>query len=479
MKHLSLLLTSLVLILSTCLHVEAAPKSSANTLKVYRAKVAMKRAYREPEFRGEYQTFEKGEFITDSKATFYTIKSYNQTNYLYGGELDSDYTSCLIPKANVSIESYETAPLSVSTIGNGCKYTDDEGNKYHIFIASRNNHRFHGGSREAAEFNSTNRFCVITVKYSSADYSAEFLIPIKNGIVEIGEVLSNDWINYDSYKNDVYDKPSFNTMGELISEMYPNLDKPEWWESVCYVPSKNALYLGEGTFMPLKNNVTAENPVLNDNSTNSSTKDVVEQQPEFNGNVNQISGHEYVDLGLPSGTKWATCNIGASTPEEYGSYYAWGETSTKLSYTISSSTTYDKSIEELRSAGIIDSHNNLVGKFDAAANNWGGTWRIPTLEEIKELLDADNCSWKWITKKGVNGRLITSKKNGNSIFLPAVGFRYDTKLDGLGWQGSYRSATPHPDFTDCSYNLYFNPDYIGWNFDDFRQNGSAIRPVSK
>lgn len=254
MKQISLFIMSLMLIICN-LHVEAATPPGTNTLKIYRAKVAMKRAYRENYFRGGYQTFEKGEFITDSKASFYTIKSYNQTNYLYGGELDSDYTSCLIPKANVSIESYETAPLPVSVIENGCKYTDNDGNQYHIFIASRNNHRFHGGeyrTEEAAKFNSTNRFCVITVKYNSSDYTAEFLIPIKNGIVEIGEILSDDWINSSAYKYENYNKPSFNTAGELISDMYPTDMKPEWWESVCYVPSKNALYIGEGKFMPLK-----------------------------------------------------------------------------------------------------------------------------------------------------------------------------------------------------------------------------------
>lgn len=287
MKHLSLLLTSLVIILSTCLHVEAAPKSSVNTLNIYRAKVTMKRPLREPMFRGEYQTFEKGEFITDSEASSYTIKSYNQTNYLYGGELDSDYTSCLIPKANVSIESYETAPLSVSTIGNGCKYTDDEGNKYHIFIASRNNHRFHGGEyshREAAKFNSTNRFCVITVKYNSSDYTAEFLLPIKNGIVEIGEILGNDWVNTNTYKYETYGTPSFDSVGKLISDMYPNQDKPEFWESVCYVPSKNALYIGYGKFMPLSNNDgIIEEPLPNFDEIK--IYDIAEQQPSFNGNI--------------------------------------------------------------------------------------------------------------------------------------------------------------------------------------------------
>ncbi len=231
------------------------------TLNIYRANVAMKRSYHEANFSGDYQTFEKGQAIADSRGTINRIKSYNQTYYLYEYdelELSEYYTSCLIPKANVSIESYETALLPVSAIGNGCRYTDEEGNKYHIFIASRNNHRFHYEDREylaenAAKLNSVDRFCVITINDKTFHLFTEYILPIKDGYVDIAKTITNDWFNYDEHKFDNYEKTSFNSAGELISEMYPNHhDKLDWWESVCYVPSKNALYLGEGKFMPLK-----------------------------------------------------------------------------------------------------------------------------------------------------------------------------------------------------------------------------------
>lgn len=230
------------------------------SLNIYRAKVAMKRPYREPEFQGEFQTFEKGQAIADSRGTFNTIKNYNQTYYLYeyNESLSDYYTSALIPKANVSIESYETALLPVSAIGNGCKYTDEEGNKYHIFVASRNNHRFHYEDREylaenAAKLNSVDRFCVITINDKTFHLPTEYFLPIKDGFVDIAKTITNDWFNYDAHKYENYEKTSFNSAGELISEMYPNhFDKPDWLESVCYVPSKNALYIGQGKFMPLK-----------------------------------------------------------------------------------------------------------------------------------------------------------------------------------------------------------------------------------
>ena len=125
--------------------------------------------------------------------------------------------------------------------------------------------------------------------------------------------------------------------------------------------------------------------------------------------LNSIAGHDYVDLGLPSGTKWATCNVGATAPHEYGNYYAWGETTTKSTY----------SSENSRTHGV--SMNDISGNptYDAARANWGGTWRMPTEAEMEEL--KDNCTWTWTTQNGVNGCTITGP-NGNSLFLPAAGY---------------------------------------------------------
>ena len=180
--------------------------------------------------------------------------------------------------------------------------------------------------------------------------------------------------------------------------------------------------------------------------------------------LNSIAGHDYVDLGLPSGTKWATCNVGATAPHEYGNYYAWGETTTKSTY----------SSENSRTHGV--SMNDISGNptYDAARADWGSTWRMPTEAEIEEL--KDNCTWTWTTQNGVNGCTITGP-NGNSMFLPAAGFCYGASHYGVGEYGDYWSSTPR-ESNDCgAYSLLFYSGYhgVGW-FD--RYYGRTVRPVS-
>lgn len=180
-----------------------------------------------------------------------------------------------------------------------------------------------------------------------------------------------------------------------------------------------------------------------------------------------------VDLGLS--VKWACCNVGASVPEGYGNYYAWGETATKSSYYSDNSTTYGLSYSELQSRGIIGSDGNLTASYDAATANWGGSWRMPTHDEIKELVN--NCTWKWTTYNGVNGRLVTGP-NGNSIFLPAAGYRFGTDLYNAGSSGYYWSATPLSD-SYYAYYLYFYSGNYDWDYYDYRYYGHAVRPVSE
>ena len=179
-----------------------------------------------------------------------------------------------------------------------------------------------------------------------------------------------------------------------------------------------------------------------------------------------------VDLGLS--VKWASCNVGAESPEEYGDYFAWGETTTKSDYSSSTSVTYGLSISELESRGIIGADGNLTAAYDAATANWGGNWRMPTLDEMKELLD--ECTWEWTTMNGVYGRKVTGP-NGNSIFLPAAGYRYGTSLYYAGSYGYYWSATPLGTGNNA-YGLYFNSDYYDWRSIG-RYYGQAVRPVSE
>ena len=176
-----------------------------------------------------------------------------------------------------------------------------------------------------------------------------------------------------------------------------------------------------------------------------------------------INGHDYVDLGLS--VKWATCNIGASSPGDYGDYYAWGETATKSSYTEENSTTYLKQM------------SSIAGNptYDVARKNWGSPWRLPTEAEFQELID--NCTWEWTTRNGHSGYKVTSKKNGNSIFLPAAGWRLSTSSCSQGSCGRYWSATPYESGADYACDLYFNDDGKRFTYWDGRGSGISVRPV--
>lgn len=136
----------------------------------------------------------------------------------------------------------------------------------------------------------------------------------------------------------------------------------------------------------------------------------------------KINGHEYVDLGLPSGLKWATCNVGASKPSGYGDYFAWGETSPKSKY--SWETYFDYDYEDGSKIHFKNYENRskkeLESRHDVARLKWGGTWRIPTYAEMKEL--KDNCTWKCTVSSGVSGWKITGP-SGKSIFLPFAGMK--------------------------------------------------------
>ena len=182
-------------------------------------------------------------------------------------------------------------------------------------------------------------------------------------------------------------------------------------------------------------------------------------------------GHEYVDLGLS--VKWATCNVGASKPEEYGDYFAWGETSTKKIYDRDNCPTFGLSISQLQAQGYIDGEGNLTSQYDAARANWGGSWRMPTEYEWQELID--KCKWEWGKVNGVKGNKVTGP-NGNSIFLPAAGYRYGSSLYLAGSNGLYWSSTPRESYSSSAYRLGFDSDLHCMN-SDYRSYGPSVRPV--
>ena len=177
------------------------------------------------------------------------------------------------------------------------------------------------------------------------------------------------------------------------------------------------------------------------------------------------NGHEWVDLGLS--VKWATCNVGANTPEEYGNYYAWGETSSKSSYHEDNC----KTMAKFKILGF-----SIGGKSfdDAARANWGGNWRLPTKAECDELVN--NCNFQWTTQNGVKGMRFTSKRNGNSIFLPAAGGRCGTSTDYAGELGNFWSSTPY-DSERSAYYLYSGSEGSAGTHWLSRLNGHPVRPV--
>ena len=190
-----------------------------------------------------------------------------------------------------------------------------------------------------------------------------------------------------------------------------------------------------------------------------------------------INGHDWVDLGLS--VKWATCNVGALNPEEYGNYYAWGETEEKNKYDWSTykwcNGTYTTLTKYCTDGiyGTFDNKTTLDPEDDVAYVKWGGGWRIPTLKEQEELLN--DCKWTWTTQNGVEGYKVTSKINGNSIFLPATGYRTGMGCYYEGSRGYYWSRQiDHYD--DC--NAYHLNVFDGGRSDcDRRYNGHSVRPV--
>lgn len=204
------------------------------------------------------------------------------------------------------------------------------------------------------------------------------------------------------------------------------------------------------------------------------------------GNGNDGFIPEYVDLGLPSGTLWATCNLGATTPEGYGNYYAWGETQPKDSYTwenyrycngSSDQLTKYCSVPGLGYGGFTDSLTVLLPEDDAATVLWGDGWQTPSYDQCREL--EHNTSNFWTVRDGVNGRVFTAK-NGNSIFLPASGGWDGDELNNVGVAVHYwGNHILYEDRPKCAYDFAFgvNGFYTNLYGTENRQYGRPIRPV--
>ena len=208
--------------------------------------------------------------------------------------------------------------------------------------------------------------------------------------------------------------------------------------------------------------------VLDDDSTGNTP--VVPEEPATDSRA--------IDLGLS--VKWASCNVGATKPEEYGGYYAWGETEEKSNYSWSTykycNGTYDSMTKYCTESdhGTVDNITTLEPEDDVAHVKWGGSWRMPTKAEQDEL--RDKCTWTWTTLNGVNGYCVTGP-NGNSIFLSAAGCRYGTEVSGQGSYGFYLSSSLDSGYSDLAYDLGFYSSNYDWGYG--RYGGRSVRPVSE
>ena len=194
-----------------------------------------------------------------------------------------------------------------------------------------------------------------------------------------------------------------------------------------------------------------------------------------------------VDLGLPSGIRWASCNVGATTPEGYGYYFAWGETESKKDYSWETYKyanvgeryhyKFTKYCTDASSGdnGFIDNKTVLEPEDDAATANWGDVWRMPTDAEWTEL--REQCTWTWTAQNGVNGYQVASKTNGNSIFLPAAGFRDGNAAPYVaGRRGYYWSSSLLENSSDDVWIVTFNHEKVERD-NDKRNKGLSVRPV--
>ena len=262
-----------------------------------------------------------------------------------------------------------------------------------------------------------------------------------------------------------------------------------------------ALGTGQAGIVNAINNTTAaiNSLIAAVNSGNADTAaalaQIIQKLEELKDKIGGGGGstEEYVDLGLPSGIKWAKRNLGASKPSDYGNYYTWGETEPKAEYTwatykwmqtgqsdwkhITKYTIADGKTEGIwYDAGgnfVGDNKTTLEAADDAATRKLGSPWRMPTMIELQELID--HCTWTWTTQDGKNGYEVKGT-NGNSIFLPAAGYREGSELNGAGSWGRYWSSSLS---TGRSFNarvLYFRSDGHAWN-DTSRYPGFTVRPV--
>ena len=187
---------------------------------------------------------------------------------------------------------------------------------------------------------------------------------------------------------------------------------------------------------------------------------------------------EAVDLGLS--VKWANMNVGATKDSGFGSYFAWGEVKPKQFYSWGTYVWSKGDTQYPLKYTTTDRKTQLVPSDDAARTNWGGEWRMPTVEEFDELADPVKCDWEWITKDGINGYKVTGKKTGKSIFLPITGFRFYEAvqfraINGIYWSSTLDTGTPNKAW--CLEFDFQNVNVTTGKLSSNRFSGRCIRAV--
>ena len=250
-----------------------------------------------------------------------------------------------------------------------------------------------------------------------------------------------------------------------------------------YIPAEGMVKLNGGSQRVLNETLERDvaaaqtTPVATQQPTTTVVAQPVATTPAAPATTGTANGHAWVDLGLSA--CWATTNVGASKPGDYGDYYAWGETSTKGTYDWSTykycNGRYDSMTKYCTNSsyGTVDNKTVLESSDDVAHVKWGGGWRMPSIEELEEL--KEKCKWEWTQQDGHDGYRVTGP-NGNSVFLPAAGYRDLSSLGIAGSGGYYWSRTLSESYPDCARYLNFGSGSI--NADDgFRYYGFSVRPV--
>lgn len=261
----------------------------------------------------------------------------------------------------------------------------------------------------------------------------------------------------------------------VLKEVLTEVDK-----AVVQGRYDDALKMLEKVKKDPKNNQCQE---MKDGVVDYKIKDIKDKMNATSDNLPKCPDNKHphmIDLGLPSGTKWACCNVGANKPDDYGEYYAWGETSTKTEYTWK---TYKHCNGKQKNC--FDLGASICGtQYDVAHTKWGGNWKMPSSDQMKELIT--KCKHQWTSVNHIHGYLFTGP-NGHSIFMPAAGSKGestygDTRLFRLGECGEYWSGMSVRE-TKRNYEAYYLKFYreviSGICTDCWRSGGKAVRPVAK